>query len=168
MLGWSELSCDGGHTIDQLTIRYKEETDELLVSSYRYLYNLNPSLRNYTIQNLEPETPYTFAVQAVSAEFLPSHFSDESTINTLLPGNHNTYIVMKPYSDCMCSTLLAHRLQLFPMLMSCQSISVSSPHPSSRCQSQISEDTSSGGDMERTCLSSWHYCILHCVCNNAG
>ncbi len=87
-LGWSELSCDGGHTISALIIRYKEETNNLFVSSYRYLYNLDPTLRNYTIYNLEPDTPYTFAVQAISAEFLPSPFSDESTVNTLLPGNH--------------------------------------------------------------------------------
>ena len=84
-LGWSELSCDGGHTIDELVVRYKE-TNDLSTSSYRYFYDLDPALRNYTIHNLEPETPYTFAVQAISSEFLPSPFSDENSINTLIPG----------------------------------------------------------------------------------
>ena len=113
-LGWTELSCDGGHTINELIIRYKEESDDV-VTSYNYVYNLDPSLRNYTIHNLEPETPYTFAVQAVSAEFLPSPFSDNSTVNTLLPG---TYL----HSS-------GDRVVTISFLMF-------SPLPSPRCQSQ--------------------------------
>ena len=98
-LGWTELSCDGGHTITELVIRYKEESDDV-VSSYNYLYNLDPSLRNYTIQNLEPDTAYTFAVQAVSAEFLPSPFSDNDTVNTLSPGIYTCFIGNKAIICC--------------------------------------------------------------------
>ncbi len=85
-LGWYELSCDGGHRITELIIRYQKEVSDFYVSSYSYVYGLDPSRRNYTIHNLEPETPYKFSVQALSAEFQASSFSEERVISTLILG----------------------------------------------------------------------------------
>ncbi len=58
-----------------------------------YVYNVNPSLRNYTVVGLEPYTSYNFSVQAISDEYLPSEFSLENIITTtaegkLSVGNH--------------------------------------------------------------------------------
>ena len=67
-------------------MRYRKEVPDFYVSTYTYLYGLDPSLRNYTIHGLEPETPYEFSVQALSAEFRASDFSEERVINTQRAG----------------------------------------------------------------------------------
>lgn len=50
------------------------------------MYGLDPALRSYVIHNLDPETGYSFSVQALSAEFQSSLFSEERTISTFLAG----------------------------------------------------------------------------------
>lgn len=85
-LGWDELSCDGGHAITEFIVRYQKEVSDHYVSSFSYVYGLDPSLRSYVVHNLDPETGYSFSVQALSAEFQSSSFSEERTISTLLAG----------------------------------------------------------------------------------
>ena len=131
-LSWTELSCDGGHNITELVIRYKEESEDI-ITSFNYIYNLDPSLRNYTVHNLEPDTPYTFAVQALSAEFLSSSFSDNNTVNTLVAGM---------WSVCTC-VVCGVLMEGWPCSSLC----------SQRCPGQACADTSCGGVMEGTSLS---------------
>lgn len=85
-LGWYELSCDGGHTITEFIIRYQKDVSEHYISSYEFIYGLSPSQLNYTIHNLDADTAYRFSIQALSAEFQPSAFSEERIINTAAPG----------------------------------------------------------------------------------
>jgi len=86
VLGWDELDCDGGHTVTGFTIRYRKTFREFLTSVNMYVYNLDPTLRNYTIVGLEPYTSYNFSVRAISDEFLPSEFSLENIITTTPEG----------------------------------------------------------------------------------
>ena len=93
VLAWDEHPCDGGHRISGFTIRYRNTYQEYLTTTNMYVYNVNPSLRNYTVVGLEPYTSYNFSVQAISDEYLPSEFSLENIITTtaegkLSVGNH--------------------------------------------------------------------------------
>ena len=92
-LGWDELSCDGGHAITEFIIRYQKEVSDFYVSSYSYVYGLDSALRSYIIYNLDPETDYSFSVQALSAEFQSSSFSEERTISTLLAGKSTSQCI---------------------------------------------------------------------------
>lgn len=85
-LGWYVLSCDGGHVITELVIRYQKEVDDFYITSYSYVYGLDPALQNYTIHNLESQTSYKFSIQAQSAEFRASSFSEERIITTMISG----------------------------------------------------------------------------------
>ncbi len=88
-LGLLEIDCDGGHPISELVIRYGEADGiEAAVASYRYVYGLAPSRRNYTVYDLDPDTVYSFSIQAVSIEFLPSDFSSPRITNTLTEGKY--------------------------------------------------------------------------------
>ena len=92
-LGWYELSCDGGHSITEFVIRYRKEVPDYYVSSYSFVYGVDPSARNHTIYNLVADTAYNFAIQALSAEFRPSNFSVERLINTLIAGKVSDNII---------------------------------------------------------------------------
>lgn len=85
-IGWYELECDGGHNITELAIRYHDVEANPLAVSYNYVYNIDASRRQYTVLNLDPETSYAFAVQAISAEFSRSDFSEERIMSTLIAG----------------------------------------------------------------------------------
>ena len=60
--------------------------DSDLMPTYENIYNIEASRKEYTVYNLEPETNYGFAVQAVSSEFAASSFSDERIVSTLIAG----------------------------------------------------------------------------------
>ena len=85
-ISWDDLDCDGGHNVTGFNIRYREESPEYIITSYIYIYNVNALRRNYTILNLELNTAYSVSIQALSAEFQSSTFSDENVITTLPPG----------------------------------------------------------------------------------
>lgn len=87
-LGWYELECDGGHRITELVVRYRKQEVYFIVTSYDYIYNVDPSRRNYTVLKLDPETAYAFSVQALSDEFEESDFSEERIISTLVAGRY--------------------------------------------------------------------------------
>lgn len=85
-IGWNKSACDGGHGVTEFVLRYQEDVPDYNVASYSFVYGLSATQRNYTVHGLEAETTYVFAVQALSAEFRPSDFSDERRVTTLRNG----------------------------------------------------------------------------------
>ena len=62
------------------------DTANFILPSNFFIYNINASLRQYTIQNLEPSTSYNINIQAVSADFRMSDYSEGNIITTLPDG----------------------------------------------------------------------------------
>ena len=92
-IGWSDLLCDGGHTIRSFTIRYRMQT---YFSYFHYIRNIDPNLRNYTITELEPNSLYSIQVRTVNTDSIGSSFSSPRFVSTLPPGkpcNYNNYII---------------------------------------------------------------------------
>lgn len=84
-IGWPEM-CDGGHILKSFTIQYDRE-----IGSYpsRYINDVDPSRRNYTITGLEPSTDYIFKVRSVSFNSRTSRFSSSVSVDTLAPGKYH-------------------------------------------------------------------------------
>ena len=74
-------------------IRYGKDFENFILPSNFFIYNINASLRQYTIQNLEPSTSYNISIQAVSADFRTSDYSEGNVITTLPEGKENYYAV---------------------------------------------------------------------------
>lgn len=86
---WDESQCNGGHIIQSFTIRYLETDSNPFFpffGSFRFLRNIDPTQRNFTITDLDPETSYTIAVQAISVDGRASLYSSSAEILTLPPG----------------------------------------------------------------------------------
>ena len=83
-IGWPEV-CDGGHGLRSFTIRYDRVVGYY---SYRYVRNIDPSRRNYTVTGLVSSTQYSFWVQAVSLNSRTSSYSSSMSTYTLAPGMH--------------------------------------------------------------------------------
>ena len=77
------LDCNGGHKITGRNIRYGKDFENFILQTNTFIYNVNASLGQYTIQNLEASTSYNISVQAVSADFRMSNYSDGNIITTL-------------------------------------------------------------------------------------
>ena len=86
-IAWRDLECDGGHNVIGQNIRYGRDFANFILPSNFFIYNINASLRQYTIQNLEPSTSYNISIQAVSADFRTSDYSEGNIITTLPEGN---------------------------------------------------------------------------------
>ena len=85
-IAWRDLECDGGHRVVGQNIRYSKDFANFILPSNFFIYNINASLRQYTIQNLEPSTSYNISIQAVSADFRVSDYSEGNIITTLPEG----------------------------------------------------------------------------------
>lgn len=85
-LAWDEPDCDGGHTVTGFTIRYRKTFQEYLTVINMYIYNVDPSYRNYTVIDLETFTSYNFSIQAISSEYRPTEFSLDNIITTATAG----------------------------------------------------------------------------------
>ena len=85
---WSDLICDGGHTISSFTIRYKKQT---YFSNFCYIRKIDPNLGNYTITELEPSSLYSIQVRAVNVDSIGSYFSSPRFVSTLPPGKYSTW-----------------------------------------------------------------------------
>ena len=79
---WEPLSCTGGHIFIEYNIQYYDRA----VGVTQYAYHINASWTNYTVNNLEPDTSYSFRIQAVTSDFRTSSLSSTRTITTLPPG----------------------------------------------------------------------------------
>ena len=90
-IGLSDLICDGGHTISSFTIRYKMQS---YFSTFRYIRNIDPNRRNYTITELEPSSLYAFQVRAVNVDSIGSYFSSRLFVSTLPPGKYSGSIII--------------------------------------------------------------------------
>ena len=92
-IAWRDLECDGGHKVVGQNIRYGRDFANFILPSYFFIYNVNASLRQYTIQNLEPSTSYNISIQAVSADFRMSDYSVGNIITTLPAGIYSLYVL---------------------------------------------------------------------------
>ena len=104
IIGWSDLLCDGGHTIRSFTIRNRMQT---YFSYFHYIRNIDPTLRNYTITGLEPNSLYSIQVQTVNTGSIGSSFSSPRFVSTLPPGKRRNYIIV------FIPLILAHRASIF-------------------------------------------------------
>ena len=52
----------------------------------QFIRHINASWTNYTMNNLEPDSSYSFQISAVTSDFRTSGFSSTRTITTLPPG----------------------------------------------------------------------------------
>ena len=93
-IAWRDLVCDGGHKVIGQNIRYGKDFANFILPSNFFIYNINASLRQYTIQNLEPSTSYNISIQAVSADFRTSDYSEGNIITTLPEGKENLTILL--------------------------------------------------------------------------
>ena len=97
-IGWSDLLCDGGHTIRSFTIRYRT-----YFSYFRYIRNIDPNLRNYTITELVPNSLYSIQIRTVNTDSIRSSFSSSRLVSTLPPGkpcNYNNHYIIDSSSLC--------------------------------------------------------------------
>lgn len=101
-IGWSDLICDGGHTISSFTIRYKMQS---YFSYFRYIRNIDPNLRNYTITGLEPNSPYAFQVRTINVDSIGSYFSSPLFVSTLPSGKYSGSNII-PLIFVHCATFL--------------------------------------------------------------
>lgn len=88
---WSQSVCDGGHTPESYTIRYKRSSS---YSSYSYLYSITQ--KRYKITGLTYSTSYQFSVRTTSVDSRSSSFSSFATISTLPRGINTPYAVLSP------------------------------------------------------------------------
>ena len=82
-IGWELPICNGGITIRELNIQYSEV---FRFTGFRSISNIDPSLREYTITNLTPDTRYTFRMYSISTDFRRSSPSVALTTSTLPAG----------------------------------------------------------------------------------
>ena len=77
---WSQSVCNGGHTPESYTIRYRR-------SSYRsYSYIRQITQKRYKITGLSYSTSYLFWVQTTTVDSRTSSYSSLATISTLPRG----------------------------------------------------------------------------------
>ena len=83
---WVPPSCTGGHIIIEYNIQYYESGTSYFSRVTQSILHINASWTNYTINDLEPDTSYSFQIQAVTSDYRTSSFSSTRTITTLPPG----------------------------------------------------------------------------------
>ena len=85
-IGWTEASCNGGHTVTSFTIRHRRGSGSSYYYSYNYIRDIDPIQRNYTITGLQSNTYYSISVQIVNLYGVSSVFSSAVSVSTLPPG----------------------------------------------------------------------------------
>lgn len=82
---WSQSVCDGGHTSQSYTLRYKRSSS---YSSYSYQRQITE--KRFKITGLSYSTSYQFSVSTLTVDSRSSSYSSAVTISTL-PRGINTY-----------------------------------------------------------------------------
>lgn len=85
-IGWSEATCNGGHTVNNFNIRFIQSSSY----TYTYIRDIDPLRRNYTITRLQANTDYSFSIQAVNLRAQSSSYSSSFSATTLPPGRHSS------------------------------------------------------------------------------
>ena len=86
LVTWERPSCTGGHIIIEYNIQYYESDTSFFDRVYWSISHINVSWTSYTIKDLEPDTSYSFRIQAVTSDFRTSSYSLTRAITTLPPG----------------------------------------------------------------------------------
>ena len=78
--------------MNNFIIRYRT-TYSSSYSSYTYIRDIDPALRNYTVTGLQTNTYYSFSVQAVNLGAQSSSYSSSFSAATLPPGRYILLLV---------------------------------------------------------------------------
>ena len=113
-IGWHEAACNGGHTVNNFVIQYRQSSSSNYYS-YTYIRNIEPARRNYTVVGLQSSTYYSFSIQAVNLLSSSSSYSSSLSATTLPPGwyssdgqlNHN-YSLRDRFNDRHVYKLVSH------------------------------------------------------------
>lgn len=87
--------------MDSFTIRYSDTDVSPFFGSFVFIRDIDPSQRNYTVTGLDPDTSYSFRVQAISVDRRGGSLSASVEVVTLPPGRHNYWVKWIKIYNCL-------------------------------------------------------------------